>query len=51
LYNTIAEIDYLAEAINAIAHGKYLEGYILDRERGEYTRSDVPEHYERCLNF
>ncbi len=47
IYNTKEEIDTLYEAVQAIAAGKYLGGYRLDKERGEYYRNDVEEQYGR----
>ncbi len=37
LFNTLADVDALAEALEAIARGDFDPGYVLDRERGEYT--------------
>lgn len=51
LYNSRSEVDVLAEALEAIAGGKYQEGYILDKERGEYTRPDVKDDYESRLSL
>lgn len=49
LYNTRGEIDVLADALDAIARGKHQKGYVLNKERGEYTRSDVSDEFEHCL--
>lgn len=46
IYNTREEIDILCEALQAIAQGNYLSGYRLNKERGEYYRTDVPQDYE-----
>jgi cysteine desulfurase/selenocysteine lyase len=36
IYNTVEEVDRLAEAVAAIAAGRFASGYELDRERGEW---------------
>jgi selenocysteine lyase/cysteine desulfurase len=51
LYNTREEIDVLCEALDAISKGIYRQGYELDKERGEYSRDDVPERFEECVHF
>ena len=51
IYNAKEEIDVLYEAVQAIAAGKYLDGYKLNKERGEYYRDDVDEQYERYFTF
>ncbi len=37
LYNTVEDIDILAEALNNIAEGKYIGQYSQDRATGEYV--------------
>lgn len=49
LYNTREEIDVLCTALDAISKGAYESGYKLDRERGAYTRDDVPDEFERRM--
>jgi cysteine desulfurase/selenocysteine lyase len=51
LYNSREEIDILCEALTAISNGQYRQGYLLDKERGEYSRDDVPERFEQCVHF
>ncbi len=46
LYNTTAEIDSLCDALRAIAAGKYIDGYTLDRERGEYSPDAPADRFE-----
>ncbi len=51
LYNTADEVDALCSALEAISRGKVHDGYILDKERGEYYREDIEERFEGCLNL
>ncbi len=51
IYNSKEEIDVLCEALDAIAHGRFLDGYILNQERGEYTRKDFSEKFEQCISL
>jgi cysteine desulfurase/selenocysteine lyase len=51
IYNTTEEVDVLAEALAAIAQGKFHEGYLLNKERGEYYRDDVEEHFEEYFQL
>ncbi len=51
IYNTTDEIDILSEALHAIALGKYQDGYLLNKERGEYYREDVDERFERYFSL
>ena len=45
IYNTPEEVDILAEALRAIAQGKYRSGYLLNKERGEYYRTDITDDF------
>jgi selenocysteine lyase/cysteine desulfurase len=47
IYNTKAEIDVLCEALTAIAKGVYHDGYVLNKERGEFYRTDVKDEFEK----
>ncbi len=51
LYNTTDEIDALAEALSAIARRDFRAGYVLDRERGEYTHPDMPRDFASRFRF
>jgi hypothetical protein len=51
IYNTKEEINVLCEALESIAEGRYLEGYRLNRERGEYIRDDFNETFERFIKL
>jgi cysteine desulfurase/selenocysteine lyase len=51
IYNTTDEIDILCDALQAIAMGKYQDGYLLNKERGEYYREDVDERFERYFSL
>ncbi len=51
IYNTTEEVDVLAEALAAIAQGKFREGYVLNKERGEYYRNDVEEKFEKYFQL
>ena len=50
LYNTLEEVDRFAGMIRRIAAGEYEDGYVLNKEKGEYTHPGlVPvfeEYYE-----
>lgn len=37
LYNTLAEVDYLVEALTKIARGEYRGDYVQDRASGDYA--------------
>ncbi|MBN2201628.1 aminotransferase class V-fold PLP-dependent enzyme [bacterium] len=45
VYNTKADVDALCEALAAIASGRFLDGYELDKERGEYSLRGMTEDY------
>ena len=51
IYNTKEDIDVLCEALSAIAEGRHLDGYILNKERGEYYREDMPGEFEKFFSF
>lgn len=51
IYNTTEEVDVLAEALAAIARGKFRDGYVLNKERGEYSRNDVEENFEEYFHL
>jgi selenocysteine lyase/cysteine desulfurase len=47
IYNTKAEIDVLCKALAAIVKGVYRDGYVLNKERGEFYRTDVKDEFEK----
>jgi selenocysteine lyase/cysteine desulfurase len=51
IYNTREEIDVLSEALRSIASGQYREGYMLDKERGEYYREDDVQEFQRFFQL
>jgi selenocysteine lyase/cysteine desulfurase len=51
IYNTKEEVEVLCEALHAIAAGKVMEGYVLDKERGEYTRPDMEDRFKDVLKL
>ncbi|MDE3057460.1 MAG: aminotransferase class V-fold PLP-dependent enzyme [Bacteroidota bacterium] len=51
MYNTVEEVDVLVEALAAIAQGKFRDGYLLNKERGEYYRNDVEEKFEEYFQL
>lgn len=51
IYNTRGEIDVLCEALEAVAAGRYMDGYHLNKERGEYYRKDMEEDFETVLKI
>ena len=51
IYNTVEEVDRLAEAVAAIAGGRFAEGYVLDRERGEWSHPGFPFEFEKRFTF
>jgi cysteine desulfurase / selenocysteine lyase len=51
IYNTQEDVDALAEALEALAAGRHLDGYVLNRERGEYFREDVKDRFEEYMRF
>jgi cysteine desulfurase / selenocysteine lyase len=51
IYNTIEDADTLCEAIGAIARGAFRKDYVLNAERGEYSRPDMGESYRPYFDF
>ncbi len=51
MYNTKEEVDVLCEALSAIAKGKYRDGYLLNKERGEFYRTDVTDEFEKYFSL
>ncbi len=51
IYNTKEEVDVLCDALSAIAGGKYRSGYVLNKERGEYYRTDVNDEFEKYFTL
>ncbi|HTR80723.1 MAG TPA: aminotransferase class V-fold PLP-dependent enzyme [Bacteroidota bacterium] len=51
IYNTRHEVDVLCEALSAIAKGNFQDGYILNKERGEYYRVDEAEEFEKYFSL
>ncbi len=45
VYNTKEDVDALCEALAAIASGRFLDGYELNKERGEYSLRGMTEDY------
>lgn len=51
IYNTKQEIDVLCEALSSIAKGNYRPGYVLNKERGEYYRTDTIDEFEKYFSM
>lgn len=51
IYNTADELAVLAEALGAVASGQSEHGYLLDRQRGEYTHPAYPTDFSRSFRF
>jgi selenocysteine lyase/cysteine desulfurase len=51
IYNTKEEVDVLCEALSAIAKGNYRDGYLLNKERGEFYRTDVTDEFEKYFSM
>jgi selenocysteine lyase/cysteine desulfurase len=51
IYNTKEEIDVLCDALSAIAKGNYRSGYLLNKERGEYYRTDTVDEFEKYFSI
>jgi hypothetical protein len=49
LHNTCAEVDVLANTLDAIAWASIRKVTSLTSERGEDTRSDVKDQFEKCF--
>jgi cysteine desulfurase/selenocysteine lyase len=50
IYNTRAEIDVLCGALEAVSAGRYLDGYLMNKERGEYYRNDMKDNFSEVLD-
>jgi cysteine desulfurase/selenocysteine lyase len=44
-YNTKEDVDVLCEALAAVASGRFLDGYELNKERGEYSFRGMTEDF------
>lgn len=51
LYNTLAEVDRLVEALEAIAAGRFSDAYVLDAEKGEYTPKGFAPDFARYFSL
>ena len=51
IYNTEAEVDVLCEALSEIAKGNYHAGYTLNKERGEYFRTDTDDDFAKYFTI
>ena len=51
LFNTMADIDALGEALEAIARHDFDPGYVLDTERGEYTHPAFAPDFASRFSF
>lgn len=49
--STPADVEALAEAVEAVARGDFDRGYVLDAERGEYTHPRMPSDFARRVSF
>ncbi len=49
LYNTLAEVDYLIEALHKIARGDYQGHYVQDRASGDYVPSGWQPDFKAFL--
>ncbi len=47
LYNTTDEIDRFVEMIRKIAAGQYEQGYVLNKEKGEYSHPNLKFEFEK----
>jgi cysteine desulfurase/selenocysteine lyase len=45
VYNTKEDVDVLCEALAAVASGRFLDGYELNKERGEYSFRGMTEDF------
>jgi len=50
-YNTKDEVDVLCAALERITRGQYRPGYVMNKERGEYTREDVTWDFEEYFRL
>jgi cysteine desulfurase / selenocysteine lyase len=51
LYNTVTEVDRLAEALSAIAAGRYSDAYVLDAEKGEYSPRGFAPNFAKYFSL
>lgn len=51
IYNTTEEVDVLCDALKEIANGNYRKDYVLNKERGEYSRPDTDEKFEEYFKL
>ncbi len=51
LYNTKEEIDRFIEMIRKIAAGDYAKGYVLNKEKGEYTHPDLTFDFPKFFDL
>jgi cysteine desulfurase / selenocysteine lyase len=51
IYNTKEEVDKLTDALSAISKGDFSEGYLLNKERGEYYRTDSVEDFQEYFSM
>ncbi len=51
LFNTISDVEALAEALEAISRGDFDPRYVLDPERGEYTHPEYSPDFASRFSF
>ena len=51
LSNTLADVEALGRAVEAVARGAFDRGYVLDPERGEYNHPAMPCDFDRRVSF
>ena len=51
IYNTKADVDALADALELIVRRQFRPGYVLDPERGEYTHPELPADFRGRFDF
>ncbi len=49
IYNTKEEVEKFCEALAAIVHGQFQDGYKLNKERGEYYREDFQHGFGKLF--
>lgn len=49
--NTVEDVELLAEAVEAVARGRFSRDYVLDAERGEYTHPKMASDFSRLVSF
>jgi selenocysteine lyase/cysteine desulfurase len=50
IYNTLDEVERLAEALTSVASGRYRDGYVLDTRSGEYQHGDWDDVVKRFVD-